>query len=77
MVGGDILQVSGVRKGGPERAYGKWHIKERPVGTFFRKFQLPGEVNANEITAFDDLGVLVITVPKKRRFIRDIPISML
>ncbi|KAI5064960.1 hypothetical protein GOP47_0019655 [Adiantum capillus-veneris] len=77
VVGGDTLQVSGVRKGGSERAYGKWHMKERPVGTFLRKFQLPAEVKADEITAFDEYGVLTITVPKKKLFIRNIPISML
>ncbi|KAH7286680.1 hypothetical protein KP509_32G017800 [Ceratopteris richardii] len=77
VVGGDTLQVSGTRKSSIERAYGKYHIKERPSGTFFRSFQLPGEVKENEITAVDEYGVLVVHVPKKKRLIRRIPISML
>ncbi|MCO5551236.1 hypothetical protein L7F22_004735 [Adiantum nelumboides] len=77
IIGGDTLQVSGVRKSGSERTFGKWHIKEGAVGTFLRKFQLPTDVKIDEITAFDEHGVLTITVPKKRSFIRNIPISML
>ena len=59
IVGGNTLQVSGVRKD-LERSYGTWRIKERPTGTFFRKFQLPGDVKEDEVIAFDELGILVV-----------------
>ena len=78
IVGRDILQVTGRLKGGNEARAGKWHIKERPSGSFFRKFQLPSNVKVNEITAFDEQdGVLVISIPKRKSFIRDVPIAKL
>ncbi|KAI5081662.1 hypothetical protein GOP47_0001405 [Adiantum capillus-veneris] len=78
IVEGQTLQVSGVRKDVmTARGYGTWHIKERPVGTFFRKFQLPGNVKIEGVTAFDEKGILVIIVPKIKRFVRNVPISLL
>jgi len=37
---------------------------ERPFGPFFRSFSLPQTINADEIQATFDRGVLTISVPK-------------
>ncbi|KAH7365842.1 hypothetical protein KP509_18G048800 [Ceratopteris richardii] len=51
------------------------HIKERPTGSFIRRFQLPGEIRVEEVTFFIQDGVLRVTLPKRRiRHIRNIPI---
>eukprot|EP00250_Pteridium_aquilinum_P004565 c14770_g1_i1 orf=56-427(-) len=70
----NTLQVSGVYPVG-ERSYGKWLTKERPSGAFFRTFYLPGEVLATQVKAFDVDGVLVVKVPKKKVYVRTIPIT--
>ncbi|MCO5587834.1 hypothetical protein L7F22_041786 [Adiantum nelumboides] len=75
---GQTLQVSGVHTDvSGERSFGTWHIKERPKGTFFRKFQLPGNVNIDGVTGYVDHGILIVNVPKQKRFIRNIPITIL
>eukprot|EP00249_Psilotum_nudum_P034358 c53316_g1_i1 orf=200-595(+) len=63
VVDGYILQISGEQK--REVVEGKWHSLERPRGPFFRQFKLPDRVQADEIRAFDENGVLTIVVPKK------------
>ncbi|KAH7365841.1 hypothetical protein KP509_18G048700 [Ceratopteris richardii] len=51
------------------------HIKERPTGSFVRRFQLLGEIRVEEATFFIQDGVLRVTLPKRRiRRIRNIPI---
>eukprot|EP00250_Pteridium_aquilinum_P006701 c16565_g1_i1 orf=312-704(-) len=79
VVGRNILQVSGECNNQAEMNLynGKWHIKERSTSSFLRKFQLPEDVKLDEITAFDEYGVLVVIAPKKKHYLRNIPISIL
>lgn len=60
-----VLAVSGeksaVRKEGDE---GKWHIVERTFGSFRRSFQLPTNVQEDNIEATLTNGVLHVRVPK-------------
>ncbi|KAH7280730.1 hypothetical protein KP509_36G011700 [Ceratopteris richardii] len=69
------LQISGEFP--PERNFpGKWHTKERRTGAFRRTFQLPQDVLTSQIRAFDvEAGVLVVKVPKRKAFVRTIPIA--
>eukprot|EP00249_Psilotum_nudum_P008858 c21557_g1_i2 orf=209-607(-) len=60
----EILQIAaGEHK--RERVEGKWHSLERPRGSFFRQFRLPGPVLVDEIRGYDEYGVVTIVVPKK------------
>ena len=62
---GGVLAVTGeksaVRKEGDE---GKWHIVERTFGSFRRSFQLPTNVQEDNIEATLTNGVLHLRVPK-------------
>jgi len=62
---GGVLAIAGeksaVRKEGDE---GKWHIVERSFGSFRRSFQLPTNVQEDNIEATLANGVLHLRVPK-------------
>ena len=62
---GGVLAVAGeksaVKKEGDE---GKWHIVERTFGSFRRSFQLPTNVQEDNIEATLANGVLHLRVPK-------------
>ena len=62
---GGVLAVAGeksaVQKEGDE---GKWHIVERTFGSFRRSFQLPTNVQEDNIEATLANGVLHLRVPK-------------
>jgi len=62
----DVLTISGEKseertEGEEERNY---HLWERSYGAFRRVFSLPRPVNADEVTARFDKGVLEIRLPK-------------
>ena len=44
---------------------GKYHIRERRCGSFYRAISMPGVIDPEQITANTDNGVLTIHLPKK------------
>lgn len=44
---------------------GKYHIRERSFGSFYRGISMPGVIDPEQISAETDNGVLVIHLPKK------------
>lgn len=50
----------------PEEAGRRYHRLERPHGHFQRRFELPDNVEATEITAELSEGMLQLTLPKHR-----------
>ncbi|KAL3497448.1 hypothetical protein ACH5RR_040180 [Cinchona calisaya] len=59
----NVLVVSGERK--REKEDGVKYLKmERRVGKSMRKFVLPENANVNDVSAVNQDGVLVVTVPK-------------
>ena len=42
----------------------KWHLRERRFGRFMRSITLPAAVNADDISADYEDGVLTLTLPK-------------
>lgn len=44
---------------------GKYHIRERSFGSFYRGISMPGVIDPEQISAESDNGVLVIHLPKK------------
>ncbi|MEN6579610.1 MAG: Hsp20/alpha crystallin family protein, partial [Anaerolineaceae bacterium] len=44
---------------------GKYHIRERSYGSFYRSISMPGVIDPDKITAETDNGILVIHLPKK------------
>ncbi len=58
------LSVSGQRREQLNEAEGEYVRVERTFGNFYRSFKLPKSVNAEDITATYEDGVLAIEVPK-------------
>lgn len=56
------LTVTGRRD--PREEGQEYHLRERPVGRFQRRFSLPRSIDADDIEARADAGVLRVTVPK-------------
>jgi HSP20 family protein len=65
----NVLTVSGEKKFEHEEgeAEGTFHLSERHYGRFSRSFVLPRDVEAEQIQARCENGVLRITVPKSER----------
>lgn len=61
------LTVSGERKNESERKDGKFHRYEKSYGRFERSFQLPTNVNEDQIKAACDNGVLEVMIPKSEK----------
>jgi HSP20 family protein len=59
---GDQLTISGERKIGGTDAL--WHRQECGYGRFSRTVTLPVQVNADQVEAKYDAGVLTLTLPK-------------
>jgi len=73
-IDGDLLTISNVTEESKEKATDEKTIennepkflrKEFNYNTFKRTFTLPDSVNANEINAANENGILTITLPKK------------
>jgi HSP20 family protein len=55
-------------EGAEEKAAGlKWLVRERKTGSFIRRFSLPADVDAHNIKADFEHGVLTVTVPRKAK----------
>jgi HSP20 family protein len=63
--GDNQLSIKGERKH-PEPREGMWHRQERGHGSFSRKGELPQYVDSEKVTAELKLGVLTITLPKRK-----------
>jgi HSP20 family protein len=64
----NILTIRGEkREERTEGEQGKWHLAERRYGTFSRSFVLPRDVDAENIQAGFQDGVLTVSVPKSER----------
>lgn len=44
---------------------GKYHIRERSFGSFYRSISMPGVIEAEAISADSENGILTIHLPKK------------
>ncbi|QDV85140.1 Hsp20/alpha crystallin family protein [Stieleria sp.] len=62
-VTGNQLTLKGERKP-PEHEGGTWHRQERGYGKFSRMVELPGDIDAENVSAEFKNGVLHITLPK-------------
>lgn len=60
----NVLTVSGERKEDKEEKNRTYHRVERRVGRFSRSVTLPCAVNADEVVANHEGGILTITLPK-------------
>lgn len=64
VTGGNQLSISGERKQ-VENEGGAWHRQERSFGKFRRTFELPSEVNSEDVSATLKHGVLTLKMPKR------------
>ena len=62
---GDILTIKGEKKSEREEKKENYHLMERNYGSFSRSLALSAAVNADQIEAKFEKGVLTITCPKK------------
>ncbi|KAJ1677392.1 hypothetical protein EV182_006275, partial [Spiromyces aspiralis] len=70
------LRIQGHRRHEAEHEENGWHVKECSSGKFMRTVLLPENVDANNITAKSENGVLNITIPKTSASqTKSIPIS--
>ena len=62
----NTLSIKGEVKEDNENAEeGKYHIRERSFGSFSRSITMPGVIDAENISADTDNGILVVHLPKK------------
>lgn len=64
-IDGDMLTISGEKKAEKETKENTYRLVERTYGEFSRSIYLPRSIDAANITAKMDNGVLKITAPKK------------
>jgi HSP20 family protein len=64
LVVGNQLTINGHRSE-PTAEQGTWYRRERGYGKFSRTVELPAEVDADQVSANFNLGVLTITLPKR------------
>lgn len=61
---GETLKLTGSRRPEELEAGAKYHRRERSFGSFTRTFQLPFTVEADNVEAVFDKGVLHISLPR-------------
>lgn len=62
----NTLSIKGeVEEENKESEEGKYHIRERSYGSFYRSITMPGVIDAEQISAETDNGILVVHLPKK------------
>jgi HSP20 family protein len=59
-----VLSIKAQRKTESEKKEGNYLRREMTFGNFARSIQLPGDVNAKDIKATFDNGILTIDIPK-------------
>jgi HSP20 family protein len=64
----NVLSISGERKFKGEESKENFHRIERRYGKFSRSFTLPSGVDAPNVNAIFEDGVLTITLPKREEF---------
>ncbi|MCB0390649.1 MAG: Hsp20/alpha crystallin family protein [Bdellovibrionales bacterium] len=62
----NVLTISGERKFEEEKKDDKFHRIERSYGKFSRSFQLPEQVDTDNIEARNEHGVFEVLVPRKK-----------
>jgi HSP20 family protein len=62
---GDMLTIKGEKREEREEDKKDYHLKERRYGKFHRSLRLPQDVNANNISAAFDKGVLSVQLPRR------------
>lgn len=63
-VDGDLLTIAGEKKDGLERGDGQGHYSERRYGTFSRSVRLPPALDADNVSAAYEHGVLTVRIPR-------------
>ena len=62
----NTLSIKGeIQEENSDAQEGKYHIRERSFGSFYRSISMPGVIDAEKITADTDNGILVVHLPKK------------
>jgi len=62
----NTLSIKGeIEEENKEAADGKYHIRERSYGSFYRSISMPGVIDPEGITAETENGILVVHMPKK------------
>jgi len=59
-----VLTIRGVRRARAEESGETYHLRERASGRFSRSFALPSSVNADEVEASFEEGILTVDLPK-------------
>ncbi len=60
----NTLTVQGETQGESVEENARWHLRERSFGRFARSITMPAAVNADDISANYEEGVLTLTLPK-------------
>ncbi|MCZ6596822.1 MAG: Hsp20/alpha crystallin family protein [Planctomycetota bacterium] len=63
-LGDDGLVIRGEKRSERQTDEGGWHRTERSYGSFHRVLPLPSEVQADQVEASFENGVLTVTLPK-------------
>ena len=59
-----FLSISGEKKSENEESDRKYHLVERNYGSFKRSFRLPEDIDANQISAKVENGILSVSIEK-------------
>ena len=62
----NVVTIQGETKQEDENKEQRWHMRERRWGSFSRSFTLPAGVDANNVQAEYENGVLSLTLPKSQ-----------
>jgi HSP20 family protein len=74
VVGGDTLMVRGTKRDAREESGEGYIFSERVFGTFQRSFDLPSDVDTDNIEADFADGVLTLRLPRKQAGARSIKV---
>lgn len=62
----NTLSIKGeIQEENTDAQEGKYHIRERSFGSFYRSISMPGVIDSEGISAESDNGILVVHLPKK------------